>query len=147
MTVLQDLEGRQEALRKAVGFLNGWQEKSKKNSQVTAFFSLLAQGKWAAAKRVLDKIKHDADQTQWRRGYINALDGMVAALEGNEDQNTFIYQIKIEKIDEIKKTFFQKSRNGLHADFVRGYFSAWTDYTQMLNTTARLKHNDDEDNE
>jgi len=145
MTALQDFEGRQEALRKAVGFLDGWQEKSKKNSLVSTFLSLLARGKWAAAKRFLDEIKQNADQTQWRRGYINALDGMIVALEGNGDRNVFIYQIKVEQIDELKKTFLQRSRNGLHADFDRGYFAAWADYVQMLNMAARFKRNKEDE--
>lgn len=139
MTALQDLEVRQESLRRAVDFLDGWQERSRKSSLVSTIFNLLARGKWAAAKRVLDRIKQTSDQTQWHKGYINALEGMIVALEGNGDRNTFIYQIKAEKIDELRKTFLQQSRNELHDDFDRGYLAAWADYVQTLKMAGRFK--------
>ncbi len=141
MTALQGVEGRQEALRRAVNFLSGWQEKSRKSALVSAFFNLLVKGRWAAANRVLDRIKQDGEQTQWRRGYVNALEGMIAALEVSGDKSPFIYQIRPEKIGELRKTFMQGSKQLLHAEFDRGYFAAWADYTQTLRAAAKPGQN------
>jgi len=136
MTTLSEPEVRQEALRKTVEFLNGWQEQSKGRSLVNTFFHLLAQGKKTTAKIVLEKIKRRSELSRWRRGYINALEGMLAASEAG-DRNVFMNQIRAEKYGEFRKAFLQRSRNDLHDDFDKGFFAAWADRIEALKTTAK----------
>ena len=127
----QSLE-KLETLHKVVEFLGNWQKRGDGDSLANTFFQLLREGKRTAAKTVLEKIKQKSESSKWRQGYINALEGMVIASETKEDQEVFINQIRIEKSDELRRKFFQQSKNELHSDFDRGFFSAWTDYMQAL---------------
>lgn len=131
MTTLQDME-KLATLHKTVEFLEGWQKQAKKESLVDTFFHLVAQEKRSAAKVVLEKIKLKSENSQWRRGYINALEGMITVSETKNDQNVLINQIKTEGSDALRKAFLKHSSNELHSDFDRGFFSAWADYTRTL---------------
>lgn len=150
MVAIFELELERETLRKTINFLDQWREQSQREvlkkpkqsereASVNPYFHLLAQWKWAAAKRTLEKIKKTFEPSQWSSGYINALEGMVAALEVKSDRNSFIKQMKIEKCDELRKQFLQQSQNFLHDDFDKGFFVAWVDYTRALKKIAKVK--------
>ena len=139
MSALTELEAKQKVLHKAVNFLDSWQAQSKKKSLVNTFFHLLAQGKKTAARKVLERIKQSAETSQWRRGYINALDGMMNALETTNDRDVFINQIRVERCDELGRIFLKQSGNELQADFDKGYFAAWADYMQALKPTTKME--------
>lgn len=128
---------RLETLQKVVEFLGSWQERSRKESLVNTFFHQLLEGKKTAAKAALEKIRKSAEPSPWRRGYINALEGIIAASEAKEDRDVFINQLRVEKSDELRRTFLQQSKNNLHADFDRGYFAAWADFIQALRLAAK----------
>ena len=136
MTALTELTTRQKILNKTVNFLNSWQAKSKKKMLVTHFFILLTQGKKTAAKKTLEEVKVEPETSPWRKGYINALEGMITALELTNDQDTFINQIKTDRIDEFRRLFLKQSFNELNTDFDKGYFSAWAEYIQSLKPTV-----------
>ncbi|MFH0897944.1 MAG: hypothetical protein V1850_07875 [Candidatus Bathyarchaeota archaeon] len=125
-----------ETLHKTVEFLEGWQEQAKKESLVDTFFRLVAQEKKASAKAVLEKIKQKSENSKWRKGYINALEG-ITVTEAKNDQNVLINQIKIERRDELRRAFLKHSSNELHSDFDRGFFSAWADYIRVLKRTSK----------
>ena len=134
----QSLE-KLETLHKIVEFLGNWQERGNRESLVNTFFQLLREGKRTSAKMILEKIKQKSDSSKWRQGYNNALEGMIVALETKEDREVFINQIRIEKSDELRRKFFKESKNELHSDFDRGFFSAWADYLQALKKTVKMK--------
>ncbi len=140
MTTLQ-VEDKSETLRKTIDFLSDWQEKSRKNQQVNTFFTLLARGKWAAADRALDKMRQYSGKTQWQKGYLNALEGMIISLQESASQTSYIHQINPEKADQLRRTFQQQARTKLHDDFDRGYFTAWADYAQTLRLASRAAAN------
>ena len=131
MANLQQVE-KVATLLKTVGFLEEWQEQAKKESLVGTFFHLVAQEKRATAKVVLEKIKQKSENSQWRKGYINALEGMITVTEAKYDQNVFINQIKTERGAEFRRAFLKQSSNELHSDFDKGFFSAWADYMRVL---------------
>jgi len=95
------------------------------------FFPLLVQRKLTAADKVLENIMKDVKTTDWQRGYINSLEGMLLALR-SKDRYVFIKTITPESMGKLNKEFYQQSRNKLLADFDRGFFTAWNDYVQVL---------------
>lgn len=133
MTTLQPIE-KLATLHRTVEFLEGWQGQAKKESLVNTFFHLIVQEKRNAGKIVLEKIKQKSESSQWRKGYINALEGMINIIETKNDQNVLINQIKAENINDIRKTFLKHCNNELHSDFDKGFFSAWVDYIRTLKT-------------
>lgn len=123
---------RLDNLHKAVAFLESWQEKSKVKTLESNFFSQLIQGRKDGAKVILEKIKQKSESSKWRKGYINALEGMIVAADTKEDKNMFMNQIKANKSDYFRKIFLQQSKNDMYNDFDKGFFSAWADYTRTL---------------
>ena len=99
---------------------------------MNTFFSLITQDKKAAAKAVLENIKLRSENSQWRKGYINALEGMITVSEVKNDQNVLINQVKTTGSEPLRKAFLKHSSNKLHSDFDRGFFSAWADYMRTL---------------
>ena len=136
MATIQGLE-KLETLQKVVDFLGSWQERGKRESLVNTFFRLVREGKKSGAKAVLEKIKERSESSMWRQGYINALEGMVVASETKDDRDVFINHVRVESSDELRRKFFQQSRNELHAEFDRGFFAAWAEYMQALKQTAK----------
>lgn len=132
MTTILELEEKQKALHKTVEFLNSWKSHSKRKSLVNIFLHLLAQGQMTDAKRVFDKIRQKIEFSKWRRGYINALEGMIVASVARTGKNAFINQIQAERIAKLRKIFLKQSRNVLHDDFDKGFFAAWADYIRVL---------------
>ena len=123
---------RLDSLHKAVAFLESWQEKTKVKTLESNFFSQLIQGKKDGAKVILENIKEKSESSKWRKGYINALEGMIVASETKEDKNIFMNQIMTNKSDYFRKIFLQQSKNDLYSDFDKGFFSAWADYARAL---------------
>jgi len=107
------------------------------------FFQLLAQGKLTAADKVLENIKNEMKTTEWQRGYINSLEGMLLALR-SKDRDVFIKKITPESIARLNKKFYQQSKDTLQADFDRGFFTAWNEYMQLLKNQPGSKENDED---
>ena len=88
---------------------------------VTRYFQLIFARQFTESERELERLKHRMQKTEWNRGYFRALYGLdfsdKAVLHG------------------YRKEFLEHTRNGLHGDFDRGYFSAWSDCMRVL---ARL---------
>ncbi len=105
---------------------------------VTRYFQLIANRQFAEGQRELERIKQKMQKTEWNRGYFRALYGMLLSRRSNVD----IYALfpKLDLSDKValqayRREFIAHSRNGLHGDFDRGYFSAWADCMRVL---ARL---------
>jgi hypothetical protein len=75
-------------------------------------------------------------KTEWNRGYFRALYGMLL-LRKNNTADDYAFFTKLDLSDKVslhayRKEFLEHMRNGLHADFDRGYFSAWADCMRIL---------------
>lgn len=99
---------------------------------VKAYFELLAQRKLSAAEKALNEVRQGVHSTQWLIGYVNALEGMLAASELKNDERLFINKNDSEKAGILGRKFLNQSRNELQAEFDRGFFSAWADYLRSV---------------
>jgi len=107
---------------------------------VTRFFQLVTGRQFAEAERVLERIKLKVQETEWNRGYFQALNGILLAQKSN-DEYVFLPNLDFNNEDELKKyrrEFSKQSRNKIHADYDRGFFSAWADY---MNVSVRMRGN------
>lgn len=102
--------------------------------KTTLYFQLITKRRFAEAERLLEDFKHHASSTEWSKGYLDALEGMLGGLKSTDDQYAFIGKLEFnpKKIDEVKNEFVNHSRNRLHEDFDRGFFAAWADYMRVL---------------
>ena len=110
---------------------------------VARFFQLATKRRFAEAERVLERIKLKVQETEWNRGYFQALNGILLSQKSNDDQYAFLSNLNFENEGELKKyrrDFLKEARNKIHADYDRGFFSAWADY---LRVSIKLRENPD----
>jgi len=103
---------------------------------VSRYFQLLVNRRFAEAERELERIKQRMHETEWNRGYFNALYGMLRTRRANND-GSYAFFSRLDFSDKAalqayRKEFLGHVRNKLHGDFDRGFFSAWADCMRVL---------------
>lgn len=99
------------------------------------FFQLLDRKQFAEAERILERLKEKMRNSEWNKGYYQALSGMVLMLREKDDTYAFLSIAKLNNLKELKsyrRAFLREVGNYMHADYDRGFFSAWTDYVRVL---------------
>jgi len=107
---------------------------------LTRFFQLVAERRFTEAERMLERSRKRVRKNEWNKGYFQALSGILLAQRTNDDRYLFLSGINPTDEDELKnyrRDFLEHTRNITHADYDRGFFSAWNDYTRVL---LRLSH-------
>ena len=102
---------------------------------ITRYLQLLIQRNFTEAERELTRIKQGIKLTQWGRGYLNALEGMIISLKSSDNTYLYINRVAINsgaKSDDLQKRFIRLSKDVLQGDFDKGYFTAWIEYLQAL---------------
>lgn len=103
---------------------------------VTRYFQLVMNRQITEAQRELEKVKGKMHKTEWNRGYFRALYGMLLARKSNNnDSYSFFAKLNFndkEAINVYRREFLNHVHNKLHADFDKGYFSAWADCMRVL---------------
>jgi len=87
------------------------------------------------AERELERLKQKMQKTEWNRGYFRALYGMYLSRKNNDDEYSLFSKLDLsdkEALHGYRREFLEHMRNGLHADFDRGYFSAWADCMRIV---------------
>ncbi|MFH0897022.1 MAG: hypothetical protein V1850_03100 [Candidatus Bathyarchaeota archaeon] len=105
-----------------------------KKTQILAydFFHELIEGRPTSADKILQSLKGKTRITDWQRGYLNALEGMLAATGSKNDKSVLINQIDNKETNKLTKIFSRRSKDRLQSEFDRGFFEAWVDYTKTL---------------
>ena len=102
---------------------------------VTRYFQLLVSRQFTEAERELERIKQKMHKTDWNRGYFRALYGMHLSRKTNGDEQAFFSRLDFSDkaaVHGYRREFLEHTKNGLHGDFDRGYFSAWADCMRVL---------------
>jgi len=95
------------------------------------FFQAIRQRSFTEAERTLETMKSKAKATEWYKGYINALEGMITSLKTN-DTYALINQVKADEVKKLMKELNEQSKYTFHKEFDRGFFDAWVDYLETL---------------
>ncbi len=101
---------------------------------VIRFFQLVTERKFAEAERILERIMLKVQETEWNKGYFQALNGILLAQKSNDDQYAFLPNLSFSNEEELRKhrrEFLKQARNKIQADYDRGFFSAWADYMRV----------------
>jgi len=102
---------------------------------VTRYFQLLVNKQYTEAERELERLKQKMHKTEWNRGYFRALYGMYLSRKTNGDEQAFFSKLDFSDkaaVHGYRREFIDHTKNGLHGDFDRGYFSAWADCMRIL---------------
>jgi hypothetical protein len=106
---------------------------------VTRYFQLIVNRQFTEAERELERLKQKMQKTEYNRGYFRALYGMYLSRKSNNDNYALFSKLDLTdkaSLHMYRREFLEHTRNGLHGDFDRGYFSAWSDCMRIL---ARLE--------
>jgi hypothetical protein len=119
---------------------------------VTRYFQLLVNRQFTESKRELERLKHKMQKTEWNRGYFRALYGMYLSRKKNNDGYSLFSKLDLNDktaLHVYRREFLDHTKNGLHGDFDRGYFSAWADCMRILTrmeTPKAQSNNENGDN-
>jgi len=105
---------------------------------VTRYFQRVAARQFTESERELERVKQKMQKTEWNRGYFRALYGMLLSRRTTGDDYSFFAKVDLTDkvaLNNYRREFLDHTRNGLHGDFDRGFFSAWADCMRVL---ARL---------
>lgn len=101
---------------------------------ITQFFLFESDEHYASAERVLNRLQSGSRKSGWERGYLTALSGIIVTRRSREDDLAFLNRINMKDKKELRATlkdFKEQSKNEIHADYDRGFFSAWADYIRF----------------
>lgn len=102
---------------------------------VTRFFQLIVNRQFTEADRELERVKEKMHKTEYNRGYFRALYGMCLSRKSGNDSYAFFSKLDLTDkpaLHMYRREFLEHTKNGLHGDFDRGYFSAWSDCMRVL---------------
>ncbi len=102
---------------------------------VTRYFQLIVNRQFTEAERELERLKQKMHKTEYNRGYFRALYGMLLSRKSSNDNYALFSKLDLTdkaQLHTYRREFFEHTKNGLHGDFDRGYFSAWSDCMRIL---------------
>ena len=103
---------------------------------VNKFLENVEARAWTDAEKELDIIRQKSDNSQWSRGYVKALEGLMLSYRNNDDKYIFLPKVLANRpedaINNFKKEFSDFAANELHGEYDRGYFKALEDYFTLL---------------
>jgi hypothetical protein len=102
---------------------------------VTQYFQLIVNRQFTEAERNLEQIKQKMHKTEFNRGYFRALYGMYLSRKSSNDNYSFFSKLDFSDkatLQAYKREFLEHTNNGLHGEFDKGYFSAWSDCMRVL---------------
>src|SRR6266702_5093037 len=103
---------------------------------VNKFLEYVETRAWTDAEKELDIIRQKSDNSQWSRGYVKALEGLMLSYRNNDDKYIFLPKVLANRpedaINNFKKEFSEFAANELHGEYDRGYFKALEDYFTLL---------------
>ena len=109
---------------------------------VTRFLQLVTERQFAEAERVYERLAEKVEKTEWSKGYLQALYGMLLIQKSNDDRYAFLLNLNLidkNNLNRYYQEFSNHSKSSLHADYDRGFFSAWAECMRILLKTKTLE--------
>src|SRR3989442_5172543 len=99
---------------------------------VNKFLEQVEARAWTDAEKELDIIRQKSENTQWSRGYVKALEGLLLTYRNDDDKYIYLPKALANRTEEdtkvLRKDFADFAANDLHGEYDRGYFKALEDY-------------------
>src|SRR5438128_845165 len=82
---------------------------------VNKFLEQVEATAWTDEEKELDIIRQKSDNSQWSRGYVKALEGLMLTYRNNNDKYIFLPKVLASRTEEtigsLKKEFFELAQN------------------------------------
>ena len=105
---------------------------------VEKYVILIGQRRISEAERELQTIREKSDNSQWEKGYMKALEGLLLTQKSTSDKYSYLARVNLneESAKKLKMEFTQHASNELHGEYDRGFFKALSDYVDILERNA-----------
>ena len=107
-------------------------------ASINKYLQHVGQRAWTDAEKELDTIKQKSDSTQWSRGYVKALEGLMLAYKNDDDKYIYLPKTLTNKSgpenEALRKEFAEFAVNEIHGEYDRGFFKALEDYLSQVAT-------------
>jgi len=107
-------------------------------ASINKYLQHVGQRAWTDAEKELDTIKQKSDSTQWSRGYVKALEGLMLTYRNDDDKYIYLPKTLTNKSgpenEALRKEFAEFAANEIHGEYDRGFFKALEDYLSQLAT-------------
>ncbi len=98
---------------------------------------------WTDAEKELDTIKQKSDSTQWSRGYVKALEGLMLTYRNDDDKYIYLPKALANKTSQeneaLRRDFAEFAASDIHGEYDRGFFKALEDYLSLTGTLGTSK--------
>ena len=107
-------------------------------ASINKYLQHVGQRAWTDAEKELDTIKQKSDSTQWSRGYVKALEGLMLTYRNDDDKYIYLPKTLTNKSgpenEALRKEFAEFAANEIHGEYDRGFFKALEDYLSQVAT-------------
>jgi hypothetical protein len=103
--------------------------------KTSEFFGYISNDSKQNAKEILSQCKDTSIGSEWSRGYLDALRGMVNSLGSGGAHVPFLLRLREKDVDNIRivrKEFTERMEKPLICDYDCGFFTAWIQYLSVL---------------
>lgn len=101
---------------------------------VERFFHSAFKRNFAEAERLLQRIRVRLPKSEWGKGYLTALEGVLATCKSKDDKYAFLGKLpnSREGLLKVSQEFKLRTESQVSSEFDKGFFSAWEYLTRML---------------
>jgi hypothetical protein len=94
-------------------------------AEIDKYLRLIVERKIADAEKELENLRPKVGNTEWNRGYVKALEGLLLTRKANNDNYLFFARKEFDKnsLKTLVKEFANSTENPFYDDYDRGYFS------------------------
>ena len=94
-------------------------------AEIDKYLRLVVERKIADAEKELEELRPKISNTEWNRGYVKALEGLLLTRKTNNDSYLFFAKKEFDKksLKTLTKEFANYAESPLYGDYDRGYFS------------------------
>jgi hypothetical protein len=103
-------------------------------SEIDKYLRLIVERKIADAEKELEELRPKFSNTEWNRGYVKALEGLLMTRKANSDNYLFFAKKEFDKksLKALVKEFSNNAESPLYGDYDRGYFSGLVQLTKIM---------------
>jgi len=103
--------------------------------KTSEFFNHISNNSKVNAKKILSEFKNIRRESEWARGYFDALTGMINSLGNTGTHLPFLLKVKEnnrKRLRLVQKEFTERIKKPFSCDYDRGFFTAWVQYLSVL---------------
>ena len=103
-------------------------------SDIDKYLRLVVERKIADAEKEIEDLRSKFSNTEWNRGYVKALEGLLMTRKANSDNYLFFAKKEFDKksLKALAKEFASDAESPLYGDYDRGFFSGLVQLTKVM---------------